>query len=297
MMDYSRQYQHFQHLVENALSEYLPLTREDWPEDGIPKHLSEAMRYSLLSGGKRIRPVLLLAAFQAVNADVKPALPFAVALECIHCYSLIHDDLPAMDDDDLRRGQPTNHKVFGEAMAILAGDALLNFAFELMASCSLPGTLNAMREVSKYSGSSGMIAGQTADIHMAGEQVTPEKVAYIHRHKTADLITSAVVAGLILGGADARMITHGKDYAFHLGLAFQITDDLLDLEGEQAVTGKAGQRDAQLGKLTWPAAVGIEKAREDAQKAIDRALAAAEHLGQSAGFFKALALSIPKRVK
>lgn len=297
MMDFEKQYQYYQQMVEEALVKYLPLPEDDWPEKGMPKTLAQAMRYSVLNGGKRIRPVLLLAAFHSMHSDVTPALPFAVALECIHCYSLIHDDLPAMDDDDLRRGKPTNHKVFGEAMAILAGDALLNYAFELMVSCNLPGTLDALRVVAGYVGSSGMIAGQVADIGLSGQAVTPEAVSYIHQHKTADLITAATLAGFILTGADEQMRKAGVEYAQNLGLAFQITDDLLDIEGDQGLTGKAGQRDAQLGKLTWPAAVGLQQAKADALATVQKAVDAAEKLGQSSAFFKALALTMPERVK
>lgn len=296
-MDFERQYQRYQSLVEGWLHAALPLPDEEWPAGGIPKRLVEAMRYSLLSGGKRLRPVLLLAAFEPFNDKLEDALPFACAVELIHTYSLVHDDLPAMDDDDLRRGKPTSHKAFGEAMAILAGDAMLTLAFEWMSAGSLPNALKAIREISHRAGASGMVAGQTADIMMGGQPADDNMLRYIHQHKTADLITAPLVAGVLLGGADAHVEDAATAYGTHLGQAFQITDDLLDARGNPELTGKAGQRDAAMGKLTWPAVVGLEQAERDARDSARQAADLSDAFGRNAGFFRSLALSIPERVK
>ena len=196
MSDFQSQYSDLQNRVEQALQAAVPLPLADWPSAGVPTQLAQAMRYSLLAGGKRLRPVLLLAAYGSLHDDLTPALPFAVAVECIHTYSLVHDDLPAMDDDDLRRGKPTNHKVFGEAMAILAGDALLNLAFELMSESKLPRAMDVIKIIASRSGAAGMIAGQTADILMSNQPADQDMVRYIHQHKTADLITAPVLAAL-----------------------------------------------------------------------------------------------------
>ncbi|HHT08050.1 MAG: polyprenyl synthetase family protein [Christensenellales bacterium] len=297
MSDFQSQYSDLQNRVEQALQAAVPLPLADWPSAGVPTQLAQAMRYSLLAGGKRLRPVLLLAAYGSLHDDLTPALPFAVAVECIHTYSLVHDDLPAMDDDDLRRGKPTNHKVFGEAMAILAGDALLNLAFELMSESKLPRAMDVIKIIASRSGAAGMIAGQTADILMSNQPADQDMVRYIHQHKTADLITAPVLAGLTLAQADEQQLHSGQIYAGNLGIAFQITDDLLDLQGDPVLTGKQGQRDAALGKLTWPAVVGVDQAQADAELAINTAVKAAENLGKNASFFQSLALSIPKRVR
>ena len=197
-------------MIEQALRDALIEPEQDWPRDGIPRNLNTAMRYSLLAGGKRLRPTLLLAACHLLLDDVSAALPFAAAVEMIHTYSLIHDDLPAMDNDDLRRGKPSNHKAFGESTAILAGDALLNLAYELMAQSQHPRALNALSVIAIAAGSRGMIAGQAADMWMEGREADTDMLRYIHSHKTADLITAPVVAGLILAGADDRQLEQGR---------------------------------------------------------------------------------------
>ena len=297
MSTFSEQYTYFQALAENVLETSVVLPQEVWSLKEMPQRLAEAMRYSLLCRGKRIRPVLLLAAYQSNQDDLSPALPFAAAVECIHTYSLIHDDLPAMDNDDMRRGQPTNHKVYGEALAILAGDALLTLAFELIASSKLPRALDAVRILASRAGANGMIAGQTLDMDQKASGNTAGLVRYIHRRKTADLITAPVEMGFVLGGADEQVLTAARAYGQALGMAFQITDDLLDLKGNPEVTGKAIGRDRALGKLTWPAVVGVEQAYKDACTAVNEAVNAADNLGKNAGFFRSLANSIPKRVK
>ena len=297
MSEFSDQYSRYQALTETALAAALPLPASPWPDAGIPYRLSEAMRYSLLDGGKRLRPVLLLAAFNILEDDLNPALPFACALEMIHTYSLIHDDLPAIDDDALRRGKPTSHKVFGEAMAILAGDALLNLAFETMSLSSHVGALDALRIIAYRAGAGGMIAGQAADMILSGHKPEKSSLRYIHLHKTADLITAGILAGLSLASADSALIKAGLEFGTQFGLAFQITDDLLDIRGDAALTGKAVSKDLAHGKMTWPNAVGIEQAEADAQQAILSAIGAAEGFGRQSAFFQALAGSVQKRVK
>ena len=271
--------------------------RDQITMDAAPERLGEAMRYSLLSGGKRLRGCLLLAACALENGDQDAALPFAAALEMIHAYSLIHDDLPAMDNDTLRRGKPTNHVVFGEAMAILAGDGLLTYAFEIMASSPHPRAFRALGEIAKAAGVGGMLAGQTLDVTMEGSEPEIGLVRRIHAGKTAALLTAPVTAGLILAGAGEEKIEAGRKYGFHLGMAFQIVDDLLDLEGDPALMGKTLGKDAQTGKLTWPACVGVPQARLDAEGHVQSACDALRLFGARADFLRALALSTLHRVQ
>ncbi len=265
-----------------------------WEADMPPQPLRSAMRYSLLLPGKRLRPVLLLAAYHLVRDDWERALPFACAMEMIHTYSLIHDDLPAMDDDALRRGKPTNHRVFGEAVAILAGDGLLNLAYETMLSAPIAAerpeqAVRAAGEIARRAGVCGMIAGQTADVTLEGHAPTAESVRYIHLHKTADLLTAPVVAGLMLAGATEAQLEAGRAYGRGIGLAFQIVDDLLDLEGDVSLLGKETGMDAQRGKQTWPAAFGVERSRQDAGKAIEQAVQALSPFGERGAYLRELA--------
>ena len=265
-----------------------------WEADMPPQPLRSAMRYSLLLPGKRLRPVLLLAAYHLVSDDWERALPFACAMEMIHTYSLIHDDLPAMDDDALRRGKPTNHRVFGEAVAILAGDGLLNLAYETMLSSPIAAerperALRAAGEIARRAGVCGMIAGQTADVTLEGHTSTAESVRYIHLHKTADLLTAPVVAGLMLAGATEAQLEAGRVYGQGVGLAFQIVDDLLDLEGDVRLLGKETGMDAQRGKQTWPAAFGVEKSRQDADAAVAQAVQALSPFGERGAYLCELA--------
>lgn len=265
------------------------------PAEGtIPQPLRSAMRYSLLLPGKRLRPVLLLAAYHLLREDWQQAVPFACALEMIHTYSLIHDDLPALDNDKLRRGQPTNHLVYGENMAILAGDGLLNLAYETMLSAPLCETepanaLRAAKEIACRSGVRGMIAGQTLDVKLEGSEPSRENVRYIHLHKTADLLTAPVVAGLILAGASEEQLEAGRRYGQGIGLAFQIIDDLLDIQGDVQRLGKEPGMDAQRGKLTWPAVCGIEQSRKDALSAVAQAVEAMQLFGNKGDFLAELA--------
>lgn len=290
-----RTYAEYHALVEENLA---PVLRS---LGNIPQKLEDAMVYSLAAGGKRLRPVLLLAACDMAGGDVQSALPFACALEMIHTYSLIHDDLPAMDNDDLRRGKPTNHKVFGEDVAILAGDGLLSAAMEIMlkAACAtgdMRGT-RAACAIASRAGVTGMVAGQTIDVTEEGTAPTMEKVSYIHAHKTADLLTAPMEAGLILAGAQDAEVKCGADYGYHLGMAFQMVDDLLDLEGDAALLGKNTGMDAALGKLTWPAVRGMENTRKDAAEHIAQAVKSLESFGDKAAFLRELAESTLNRVQ
>jgi len=240
---------------------------------GTEPQLREAMEYSLLAGGKRIRPQLLLEFCRVGGGDWKQALPFACGLEMIHTYSLIHDDLPCMDDDDLRRGRPTNHKVFGECMAVLAGDGLLTAAFELMLQpMPIPADrqLRAARIIAEAAGGRGMAGGQVLD--MASGDLTYEAVSEIQKKKTGALIRAAAEAGLVLAGDDLR-VRNGVTYAERLGLAFQVRDDLLDLEGDPALLGKNVGMDQGLGKRTFPAFLGIEESRALLHRLTEEAIA------------------------
>ena len=265
----------------------------------IPSPLWEAMSYSLDAGGKRIRPVLLLAACEMAGGDAAQAMPFACALEMIHTYSLIHDDLPAMDNDDLRRGQPTNHKVFGENVAILAGDGLLNAAAELMARTALrladSRGIRALEIIMRHAGVTGMIAGQTRDVLSEGETPKEDLVAYIHSHKTADLLEAPMEAGLALAGADESQIGAGYAYGLHFGLAFQMTDDLLDVKGDAALMGKNTGMDSALNKMTWVALRGVEGTEKDAEEQVELAIRALNDLPWEHGFFEELVRGVITR--
>ena len=288
-------YTEYLSMVEGALSAQLASLGY------IPEKLFEAMDYSLSAGGKRLRPVLLLAACDTLGGSLDEALPFACALEMIHTYSLIHDDLPAMDNDDLRRGRPTNHKVYGEGMAILAGDGLLSAAMELMLRSAVQmGDLRGVRAaeaIARRAGVTGMVAGQVMDVTGEGSEPTLEKVDYIHRHKTADLLTAPIEAGFILAGADDKTVSAGCEYGVNLGLAFQMVDDLLDVEGDAATLGKTPGKDAAEGKLTWVAVKGVKATREDARMAVDSAVLALNLISGDTNFLKTLAQSTLNRVQ
>jgi geranylgeranyl diphosphate synthase type II len=260
-------------LVDNALEKMLP------GEDDLPVSLHASMRYSVFAGGKRIRPVLMLAACEAVGGDKDLAMPAACAMEMIHTYSLIHDDLPAMDDDDFRRGNPTNHKVFGEAIAILAGDALLTQAFiamsnPLYAEKVPPATLIAVvSEIGHCAGSYGMVGGQVVDMESEGKlDIDLPTVQYIHTHKTGALIKASVKAGALLGAADEKALAALTRYGEVIGLAFQIADDILDIEGTTEQIGKDAGSDEARGKATYPAVVGLPESKKRAAELVEMAL-------------------------
>ena len=288
-----KHYDDYRQSVEHALGPMLESLGE------IPERLLEAMKYSLEAGGKRLRPVMLLAACEMAGGDTETALPFACAIEMIHTYSLIHDDLPAMDNDDLRRGKPTSHKVFGEDIAILAGDGLLNAAAELMSRAALRMAdsrgIRAMEIIMRHAGVTGMIAGQTRDILSEGETPQEELVAYIHSHKTADLLEAPMEAGLALAGADENRIRAGYAYGYHLGLAFQMTDDLLDVKGDAVLMGKNTGMDSALNKMTWVALRGVEGTERDAAEQAELAIRALESLPWEHTFFEELVRGVITR--
>ncbi len=281
---------------KNIINAHLTdLITDPGPEAAV---LTEAMRYSLEVGGKRLRPVLLLASCDLAGGDIYEALPYALSIEYIHTYSLIHDDLPAMDNDDLRRGKPTSHKVFGEAMAILAGDGLLSTAAETVTGeplkyagnpAKMENHVKAAHEILSRAGASGMIAGQTADI--LGEKLEPtaEYVRYIELHKTADLITAPVRAGLMIAGADGKMLDDFTIYARNIGVAFQILDDILDVEGDQALMGKTLGKDAEQGKCSYAYVHGLDAAKEELHRLTAEAKDILSSYDSDADFFTDLA--------
>jgi geranylgeranyl diphosphate synthase type II len=256
----------------------------EWKD--APPRLVEAVSYSLFAGGKRLRPALALGACEMVCGTDDPALPVACALEMVHTYSLIHDDLPAMDDDDLRRGRPTSHKVFGEATAILAGDALLTMAFEAAART---GSAVIVTELARAAGVAGMVGGQQMDMDAEGRDVTLAELRGIHACKTGALIRSAARCGALAGGADAAQLDALSAYGDSLGLAFQIADDLLDVTGDAEKLGKATGADAAHVKATYPSLLGLEEARRLARQTIENALDALAPFGPEADAFRALA--------
>jgi geranylgeranyl diphosphate synthase type II len=282
-------------LVDQALKQLL--TQDGKP----PRTLDKAIRYSLFSGGKRIRPILALASGETAGAPVERVLPFACAIEMIHTYSLIHDDLPAMDDDDLRRGKPTNHIVFGEGMAILAGDGLLTEAFRVMAEGALRNGVNsaaalqAVREIAAGAGAVGMVGGQVADLEAENKRPTKSLVEYIHTRKTAALIRASVRAGALVGRARPGQFARLDRYGAALGLAFQVADDILDVEGGTDKTGKRAGRDAELKKVTYPAAVGMDNAKRRARELLDDALGALGPLGLTAEPLRQIARFVVER--
>jgi geranylgeranyl diphosphate synthase type II len=259
------------------------------PAIASQEQLFDAVAYSLGQGGKRLRPILVRASCAACGADPADARLPALAVECIHTFSLIHDDLPAMDDDDLRRGQPTNHKVFGEALAILAGDWLVAHAFSLLAHPEIrPERSAAMVRVLGF-GSLGMVEGQAADIAGEGQPADPERVEFIHLHKTARLLEASCRLGGLCAGADERQLGAVTDFGRQLGLAFQIVDDLLDATGSTEDLGKRAGKDAAVEKQTFPAAFGVEESRRRARETVDRATQALEPLGSAAESLRGLA--------
>lgn len=281
-------------LVERALDAYTA---------GLdsPPRLVEAMRYSLLGGGKRLRPILVITAAELFGLEAAAVMPTACALEMIHTYSLIHDDLPSMDDDDLRRGQPTNHKVYGEAMAVLAGDALLTLAFELMAEqASVPRVgpalaVRAAAELARAAGAAGMVGGQVQDLEWEGRQAGLEQLRRIHALKTGALFRASLRCGGILAGAGDAELAQLDRYAAQFGLAFQIQDDILDVVGDVGKTGKGVGRDLKLEKSTYVALFGLEGAQAQARAAVADAVAALEPFGARAQVLRALALFVVDR--
>ena len=259
-----------QNIVEEALQRYLP-------EDGFPSDIYKAVHYSVFNGGKRIRPILCLAAAEAVGGDLVPAIPVACALELIHSYSLIHDDLPSMDNDDFRRGKPTCHKVFGENMAILAGDALLTEAFVLLSRAekvmlSAERRLAIIQEIANAAGINGMVGGQALDV-ISEKTGADEKILQdIHRRKTGALIVAAVKSGAVMFNAGKDKIQALTEYGMHVGLAFQIADDILNVEGDSRLMGKGTGSDAARNKMTYPSLMGLQQAKEKLNQHVEAAV-------------------------
>ena len=282
-------------LVDAALDGLLP------GEEICPTLIFQAARYSLMAGGKRLRPILCIAAAEAVGGKAEAVMPAACALELIHTYSLIHDDLPAMDNDDYRRGKLTSHKVFGEAIAILTGDALLTEAFNLLTRHDLmPGVppkrlLDVIREISEAAGCFGMVAGQVMDVRLEGKTVDLETLQQIHRLKTGAMIRVSLRAGAILSGASAAALSSLSNYGRQIGLAFQIADDILNVEGDRALMGKGTGSDAARGKVTFPSLLGIEASRARAEALIGEAVASLASFDERAAPLRMIAQYILER--
>jgi geranylgeranyl diphosphate synthase type II len=281
-------------LVDDALKAVFP------EPQGPSADVVRAMTYSLFAGGKRLRPILCIGGAEAVGKEGRAILPFACSLELIHTYSLIHDDLPVMDNDDLRRGKPTSHKVFGEAVALLAGDGLLTEAFRLMAGTSgvdPRALLKVIRLVGSAAGYQGMVGGQVVDIQSEGKPVDPSLVNFIHSHKTGALIHASVTSGAILGEGTEEQVNAISSYGEKIGLAFQIADDILDVEGDSQTMGKGVGGDARKKKITFPAAVGLQKAKEIQGRLVEEAVGGLKTFDEKADPLRSLALYIIERKK
>lgn len=272
--------------VDTALDGFLPKARQK------PATLHEAMRYSLFAGGKRLRPILCLAAAEACGGAVEPALPHASAVECIHTYSLIHDDLPCMDDDDFRRGKPTCHKVYGEGIAVLAGDALLTIAFEILSTAGQRSRYKMpalIRELAAAAGSRQLIAGQVADLEGEGKPATRAQLRFIHESKTAALLTASIRLGAMSANATASKLASLTEFGRSLGLAFQVIDDILDVTQTSEKLGKSAGKDLAAQKATYPAVIGLEASRKEAARLTRAAHTALEPLGRRAGRLREIA--------
>lgn len=277
-------------IVEEAL-------KKSMVDESMPKTLREAMGYSLMAGGKRIRPILALAGANAVGGDDENVMPVAIALEMIHTFSLIHDDLPAMDDDSLRRGMPTNHKVYGEANAILAGDGLLAEAFYTMSfSKSEPKLLvEVMRDIAKATGARGMTGGQVVDMESTGKKITKDELTNLHKLKTGALLCVSVTSGARVSGASSEQIDALSRYGYDIGLAFQIADDILDIEGDQSLLGKDIGSDVENEKNTYPSIIGLPASKELAKTLVDHALTELSTFGERAEPLRLIAKYIVER--
>ncbi len=292
-MDFALQMNKWIQQIEPALEESIP------KQEAFPPVLMEAMSYSLMAGGKRLRPMMILEACTCLGGDPKEAMPFACAMEMIHTYSLIHDDLPAMDDDDFRRGRLTSHKAFGEDMAILAGDGLLHHAAETMANACVKNpcekTVKAMQTILHGAGIHGMLVGQVVDVYFEGKDVGADVLEFIHKNKTAAMIASALKSGAILGGADDELANQFYLAGEKIGVAFQILDDILDVEGNPEEFGKPIGSDEKNQKITYVTLFGIEKSREIANQLSDEAIAIWQEIGESCEFLQELTKKLTNR--
>lgn len=295
-----RSFDEYKELVDQHLMDFIPNI------DNKSISLYESMKYSLTAGGKRLRPVLLLAACEFAGGNIKEAIPYACAIEYIHTYSLIHDDLPAMDNDDLRRGLPTNHKVYGDAIAILAGDGLLNCAFEAISKDmmlfydspeKIRKRVNAAYEIAKGAGVRGMVAGQVSDIEAENAIASKEMLEYIHLNKTGALIRAAIKAGLYLGNPTDSMINDLEKYSENLGIAYQIADDIMDVVGNPDEMGKAAGSDEKKHKNTYTSILDIDHARNRLDELTAKAVESIEKYYDNAEFFRNLVLDLAKRTK
>jgi geranylgeranyl diphosphate synthase type II len=279
--------------IELALDHCLPST------EARPTQLHESIRYSVLAPGKRLRPTLVLAGAEAIGGSADDVMLTACALECIHAFSLIHDDLPCMDNDDYRRGRLTNHKVYGDAIALLAGDALLALAFQLVAenvsTAPADRVLPTLRLIAEASGTWGMVGGQVVDMESQGQVVTPDTLHYIHVHKTGALITVSVLAGAMLAGATSEQIDPLRTYGNHIGLAFQIADDILDVTGDEARIGKPVGSDQERDKATYPRLYGLRESRSRAHAEVEAAVKTLERFDHRAEPLRAIARYIVER--
>ncbi len=296
-MDTQRYLQEKKEVIDTALEKYLS------KEGDFPINLHNAIRHSLFAGGKRIRPILSIAAFETMGKKGDPVLPLACALEMIHTYSLIHDDLPSIDNDDYRRGKPTCHKVFGEAIAILAGDALLTEAFDLMsrrplwddAFCDGWLILDLVNQVAQAAGICGMVGGQVVDIESEGKEVDFPTLQYIHTHKTGALISVSVQIGARLGGATGDILKAFTQYGERIGLAFQIVDDILNIVGKTVVLGKNTGSDLSKGKVTYPSLFGLDESRKRAKELMESAIHGLSSFGLEADPLREIARFIVLR--
>ena len=280
--------------IDGFLKKYISAKKGN---NDCPKELAEAMSYALMAGGKRVRPILAIASYEAVGGRSKGILNVASALELIHTYSLVHDDLPAMDDDDLRRNKPTTHRVFGEATAILAGDALLTDAFHIISTSDgdPKKLITVIEELSHACGPEGMVGGQEVDILLEGKKGSKQDVLYIHTHKTGAFIRGAVRVGALMGGASRKRLDALTEYGEKTGLAFQVIDDILDITGTRAEIGKSTGADAAKGKNTYPSAFGLEKSREIADNLIKEAVHALADFNKNADPLREIARYILSR--
>jgi geranylgeranyl diphosphate synthase type II len=278
--------------VDTALGRFLPKATTK------PATIHKAMRYSLFAGGKRMRPALVLAAAEACGGTAKAAMPLACAVECIHTYSLIHDDLPGMDNDDMRRGKPTNHKVFGEGIAILAGDGLLTQAFEIAAQCDgwpRYSHRDVVLEIAKASGSLQLIAGQVADLEGEGKKISRSQLRYIHERKTSALLCCSVRLGGMSANCTAAQLQALTDFGYHVGLAFQVIDDILDVTQSSEKLGKTAGKDVKAQKATYPSIVGLEASRKIAADLTAKAYAALKPFRGKAEALDAIATYLLRR--
>lgn len=301
-MDIKRYLKEKKEIVDSALERYFPSRSGSAAEGVFPTSLHKAIRYSLFAGGKRVRPILSMAAFEAVGGKGEGILPFACALEMIHTYSLIHDDLPALDNDDYRRGQPTCHRMFGEAIGILAGDALLTEAFRLMTdrskgglSCGEMPVVDIVHEVAHAAGMHGMVGGQVLDIESEGKEVDLPIVEYIHTHKTGALILVSVRIGALAGGGDESKMKSLTRYGEGIGLAFQIADDILNVEGNAVLLGKKTGSDLSKGKATYPSIFGVEESKKRARELIELSVESIRTFGPEAQPLREIAWFIISR--